>query len=445
MAVTIPEITPKYPEMPDDRASELVREKYIATIWYANNAFFTAKEALEALKDLFPIDIPGRDIDYEYISAELGISIGPPPEEPEFSFTKPTPPSCGDFLSVEIPTITIPDPPGDPAAEFIYNEPIYQSQMLEDLKAALIAYLESGGTGLSATVEAALWARAEARKDLLNEKVYNEALNFFAARGFALPPGALTGRLTEALKEQARASAQINYEIMIEQARLAQTNTHFTITSAIQLEGQEREYFDKVATRAFNKARALVDVIINVYNAKMQGYIAKMEGKKAEIDLARMKGELVITANRNTTEVFQAMVSKYEAELRAEIGIIEAIGRIYGFQTAGYEAKARVAIGELNAQVELFKGRVEQSNNQTKLAVMEAEMVLRAYIEAVRMQVAAAEGAANVSAQLAASAMSAVNASASVGYGSSFARGDGVRAATAISAAKSLSERVEAE
>jgi len=446
MAVTIPEITPKYPEMPDDRASNLVSEKFHQTSWYANNAFFTAKAALKALSELFPLEVPGTDIDYDFIDTSLGLDVGPAPEEPEFSFTRPTPPSCGDFEGVTIPVITMPDPPADiEAASFIYNEPNYYSQLLEDLKAALLAYVQNGGTGLADNVEAAIWARARARKDLLNARVYDEALNFFAARGFTLPPGALAGRLTEALQEQLRADAQINYEIMIEQAKLAQKNTHFTITSSVQLEGQEREYFDKIAGRAFQKAKVLVDVIINLYNAKMSGYIARMEGKKAEISIARMRGELVIAANKNTVEIFQAMVSKFEAELRAEIGIIEAIGRIYGYQIAGYTGKAQVAIADLNAKVEVFKGRITQSSNQTRLSIMEAEILLSSYIEAAKVQVAATEGAANVSAQLAASALSAVNASASVGYGSSFARGDGVRAATSISAIKRLSENIEAE
>ena len=440
MAVTIPSITPKYPVMPADKASNLVTEKFEQTAEYADTAFESAEECLEALKDLFPITFPDTVIDYDYINASLGVEVGDAPDEPDVSITKPTPPSCGPLEIVEIPFILLPDPPGDPAAEFIYNETDYQSQLLTDLIAALLDYVQNGGTGLAADVEDAIWARARARKDLVNEKVYDEALNFFAARGFALPPGALGGRLTEALQEQARADAQINYEVMIEQARLAQTNTHFTITSSIQLEGQEREFFDRIANRAFNKAKVLVDVIINLYNAKMQGYVAQMEGKRIEAEVAKTRGELQISKNRNTVDVFNAMIAKYDAELRSEIGIAEAIGRIYGYKVAGYEAEARVAIADLNAQVEIFKGRVSQSNNQTRLIVMEAEMVLRAYIEAAKVQEAALEGAANVSAQLAASALSAVNASATLGYGSSITRGDGVNARTSIDYSASKSE-----
>jgi len=444
VAVTVPAITPRYPTTwPSGATSkDLVAEKFAQTVIYADSAFASAEAALAILRDLFPLDVPMPDIDYDYIDVSLGVNIGDAPEEPDITITKPTPPSIGDLETITIPDITLPDPPDDPAAEFIYNEAAYQSQLLIDLKAALLDYVLNGGTGLADNVEAAIWARARARKDLLNEKVYDEALNFFAARGFALPPGALGGRLTEALQEQTRADAQINYEVMIEQARLAQKNTQFTIVTSIQLEGQERNYFDKIADRAFNKAKAVVDVVLNVYNAKMAGYVAQIESKKIEADVARVRGELQISKNENTVAVFNAMIAKFDAELRAEIGIAEVIGRIYGYKIAGYEARARVAIADLNAQIEIFKGRVLQSNNQTTLAVAEAEVILRAYIEAAKVQGAAAEGAANVSAQLAASALSAVNASASIGYNASLARADGVRAATQISASKSLTEIV---
>ena len=445
MGVSVPTITTKYPvAWPSGATAEdLVTEKFEQTAGYADSAFATAEAALRALADLFPVSFPRTVIDYDYVDASLGAEIGKAPTAPSISITKPNPPSIGPLENVTIPSISIPDPPGDPAASFIYNEANYQSQLLIDLKAALLAYVQDGGTGLAADVEAAIWARARARKDLQNEKVYDEALNFFAARGFALPPGVLGGRLTEALAEQTRADAQINYEVMIEQARLAQTNTHFTITSSIQLEGQEREYFDKIANRAFEKAKTVVDVIINLYNTKMQGYIAKMEGKKIEADVAKTRGALQISKNENTVAVFEARINRYEVELKSEIGIAETIGKIYGYKVAGYEAKARVAIADLNAQVEIFKGRVAQSDNQTKLTIAEATMTLGAYIEAAKMQAAAAEGAANISAQLAASALSAVNATATLGHSTSLGRNDGVTSSTSVSGSQILTEEVE--
>ena len=440
MGVYISNVEPRYPWMPGNVTSNLVNEKFEQSTDYADEAFSDAQSALDILKSLFPISVPTTDISYEYINASLGAVIGNAPDEPSSSISKPTPPSIGDLETVTIPSITIPDPPGDPAATFIYNEASYQSQLLIDLEAALLSYVQNGGTGLAADIEAAIWARAQARQEISNERTYSEAFNHFAARGFTLPPGALTGRLLEAVAEQTRADAQMNYEIMIAQAKLAQTNTHFTITSSIQLVGQEREFFDRVANRAFNKAKALVDVVINLYNAKMSGYIARINGKRVEADIAKIRGELQISKNSNTVDIFNAMIAKYDTELKAEISIVETIGKIYGYKVVGYEAKARVAIADLSAQVEIFKGRIAQSDNQTRLAISEAEIVLRAYIEAAKVQVAAAEGAANVSAQLAASALNSVNASANLGFNQGFSRSDGVSASTSVSESAIKSE-----
>ena len=441
MAIEISDVEPKYPDSDVDTA-EIVEGKFDEVKEYADSAFETAENAILVLSELFPLKKQDIDIDYEYFYGWPTRSIEGMPDEPGYSFTKPTVPSCGDLIDIEIPSISVDyEPPDDPAATFVFNEPAYQSQLLDDLKAALLDYVQNGGTGLSATVEAAIWARARARQDLQNEKVYDEALNFFAARGFALPPGALGGRLTEALAEQTRANAQINYEISIEQARLAQTNTHFTITSSIQLEGQEREYYDRIANRAFNKAKTVVDVILAAFKAKMEGYINRLAGKRIEAEIAKTRGELQALKNKNTVDIFLAKVSAYEAEVKAEIGIIESIGRIYGYKIAGFEAKANVAIAQLNADIEVFKAHVSQSINQTKLSLSEAELILKEYISRKELQEKGLEATASISSQLAASAMSAVNASASLGY----SRSEAISAYTSVSESASASESTSIE
>lgn len=497
-------------------------------------------------------------------------------------------PTLGDVSGIEVPSIVVPDSDfSDLTTSFGFSEPAYSSPLIGAVKTALQSYISDGGTGLGADVEAAIWARARARKDLENERVYNEALGYFSARGFDIPPGALGGRLTEALKEQTRADTQINYEIMIEQARLAQTNSHHALTVSVNLEGIEKDFADKVAGRAFEKAKAACDIIISTYSAKVAAYVANMEGYKIKVAVADSRanaqiafgnqvlarytaemegykaqitedgyvlakyateaeiyeaqiafgnqilakyvaeiegykaqiaeGDQILTKYATETEVYKAQIMEgnqvltkytaetegyrvqitegdqvltkyateaeiyktqftkgnqilakyaaevegykaqvasgnqvlakyatemegYKAQIAAELGIIESVAKVYGFKVAGYEAEAKVAVETLKVQIEAYKGQLIQSDNETQLTLKEAELTLQSYLGALALQSDAAKGIANVTAQVAASALNAVNASASVGASVGANYTQGLSHATHISNAASLGE-----
>jgi aminopeptidase-like protein len=121
----------------------------------------------------------------------------------------------------------------------MYEEAIYSSSLKIATEAKLLDIVENGGTGLDATVEAAIWDRALSRKQVADVAKHDESERYFSSRGFNIPQGALVARLDELLTERARAEDDINYDIMTEQAKLAQTNTHFAITSSIQYESQD--------------------------------------------------------------------------------------------------------------------------------------------------------------------------------------------------------------
>ena len=128
--------------------------------------------------------------------------------------------------------MTLPDAPNGEltGADFVYNEGVYSSLLDAAVKEGLLNWIENGGTGLDADVENELWERTLARTEADNERAYREAENYFASRGYDLPPGALAGRLLEINREIVRNRTQINAEISIEQARLAQNNTQIQIT-----------------------------------------------------------------------------------------------------------------------------------------------------------------------------------------------------------------------
>jgi len=406
-------------------AENLVTERFEIAGDLAQEQVDATQVYLSSLSALFAnATMPDSDIDYEWQTPTLESDITSyRPEAPTDEELTPgdvAAPVMGTLNTISIPTITIPTYTlVAPTNELSYNEAVYQSDLQDALKAALEDFIENGGTGLGSVVEDALWARAQARQDILNERTYNEANEFFSSRGYTIPPGALGGRLTEALAEQTRANAQLNYEIAIEQARLARVQSEHTMTAAINLEEQDKELFNNVATRALEAAKATIQVIIDIYTAKVQEYVAKLEGNKLIVEAEKIKVDAAVAANKSITDSYSADVEAYKAKVTMELGIVEQIAKVYGYKIAGYEADARVAAAELDAQIKVYQGNIDQANNETTLTLKEAELAVQGYLGALQLTSDAIKAGGNISAQIAASALSAVNASASIGNSSS--------------------------
>lgn len=399
--------------------SSLVNERFGLAGDLAQKQVDAAQTYLTSLASLFTsADMPVSGISYEHQGITLDSDITSfRPEAP----TNLTPgnvsvPVMGTVNNISVPTITIPTYTlVSPTDELSYDEAVYQSDLQDALKTALQDFVENGGTGLGSTIEAALWARARARQNLLNERTYNEAEEYFASRGYTIPPGALGGRLTEALSEQTRADAQLNYEISIEQARLARAQSEYTMGASITLEGQDKELFNNVANRALEAAKATIQVIVDLYDAKVREYIAKLDGNKLIVEAEKIKVDAAVAANKSVTDVYVADIEAYKAKVQMELGIVEMVAKVYGYKIAGYEADAKVAALALDAQIKVYQGDIEQANNETTLTLKEAELTISSYLGALQLTSEAIKAGGNISAQIAASALSAVNASASLG------------------------------
>ena len=405
----------------ETEADELVAERFELAETLAVQQVDAAQVYLDSLSSLFTsAAMPTSDISYEHqdIVLDSDISSYRPeaPTDAELTPVDVATPVIGTINNITVPSISIPAYTlTAPENELDYEEPVYQSDLQDALKVALEAFIEDGGTGLSSTVEAALWARAQARLDIVNEKTYNEAEEYFSSRGYTIPPGALGGRLTEALAEQTRADAQLNYEILIEQARLARAQSDSSMTAAITLEGQDKEQFTATANRTLEASKATIQVIIDLFDIKMKGYTAEIEGSKIEAEIEKVKVDAAVAANSSVIDEYNANVEKYKVQVTKELGIVEQIAKVYGYKIAGYEADARVAAADLDAQIKVYQGSIDQANNETSITLKEAELAIQGYLGALQLTSESIKTGGNISAQIAASALSAVNASASLG------------------------------
>jgi len=275
------------------------------------------------------------------------------PDAPEFEeLTFPEVPEVETIsFEGEYPTCDL-DPP---SSVFVYEDPGYTSMLADAVKEKLQDLVENGGTGLAAEIEDAIWERSKDRLALENEKTYSDAENYFASKGFSIPPGALMGRLAEVIKEQERAVQQLNYEISIEQAKLAQTNTHFAITSTIQYEASLMAFFTETQNRALNAAKTVQDAAIAVFNANIALYKARLAG-------------------------YQTRAAVYESRIRASLAVIER----YRAQMEGVRVKAEVQ----RTQVDLYRSQIAAVSTLIDLYRVEMESAsIQANIERTKLDV----------------------------------------------------------
>jgi len=486
----------------------------------------------------------------------------PPVRDPDDvkmeGYTTPTEPSVTDITITGPPDYSVPDFEGEvvtteiyslaPNTSFNFNEGSYTSERtgyLSALGLAISTKLATDvveGTGLGEEVEDALLARAQDRRREALEAANDENENYYAARGFNLPTGAMIGGRREIALEETRAVLQIGYEILIEQARLAQNNTQFAIQQGISFESQLIAHFNKVTDRSLEASKQIVATAIEIYNAQVAGFNAEVdnyraiavaysekvkkaltvleawkievEGKKLEAGVQRDKieeykakqegvknlveiykakiqaGNLKVEADRARLEGFKTRLEAYIAGINvktAEYGLYQARVdgektkvaayaeelRAYGLELEAYKTgidaenaitdrdlkvneekfkkyqidiekysallkreeirldalmkrysgeadvfKARTGLaGEIiDAETKEYLGRVEEAKNMVELKIKEKDVNLQIYLGVLGQNVEIAKAAANIAAQISASALGSVNTSAGIQF-----------------------------
>lgn len=337
--------------------SEIVTNKFNESREYAESAWNLAasylNELSSTLRDL-SVTIPTISVDLDQV--DIGSIIS------DLNAQKPTPAdlsySIDEFIAPVVPTLE--------------EIPVILTDLLTTIEGKLTTRLVDGSTGLGADVEAAIWARARSRQELENIRKYREVEQYYASRGFSIPPGALSGQLNELLVEFARNDSYLNNDIMVEQARLAQTNENVTLELA---------------------TKYALDRILNNAN-------------------------VIIASNKNKVDNFLAQAEMYKTQITTELTRLEAVSKVYITQLEAYKTEAQVAAIEIESKIKPLELAIKQAGIAADVELKEAELNAENLQRIYSMQVEVVKAGAQVTAQLAASAMSSVNASATLGSSS---------------------------
>jgi len=154
---------------------------------------------------------------------------------------------------------------------------------------------------------------------------------------------------------------------------------------------------------------------VRVYGQQVEAYGKRLEAIKTGADIQKVRIDSQIQRNRDQIEIYRVRIEEYRANLQKAIEQIKALVQAYGMDTEVYRSDGQVLKGQQDAETELLKARMQQSRNQSDIALKEAELTIQSALQEHAVWIESIKALINASSQIAASALSAVNASASLG------------------------------
>ena len=201
---------------------------YALALWSFQNAWDVAKLKSQASDDTF--------------AAAQTAAGSPTIYSAPFSFTP----------NVVEPNVTIPsNASGTSTADFqilalnIINQliPLFTSYLstyfpnVSPLQSASTSWVTNaityGGTGISPNIENQIWQRDRSRILDEGDRATDEALTFWATKGYDFPSGGLLAQVSNINKDVADKLAQASRDVAIKAAELEQQNVQFAVTKAI--------------------------------------------------------------------------------------------------------------------------------------------------------------------------------------------------------------------
>jgi len=297
---------------------------------------------------------------------EVNVPIAP-------SLALPDAPVFSDIVIPGAPSIGIPafdatlveEQLGDPE-RLNWEESPFNSDIWDVLLEKARDGIVNGGTGLAVDVEFEIWRRALSRQQVENDKSYQEIETYFSSRGFTIPPGAMAGRLQEKDAEIQRNNQNLNSDITIKQAELAQTNTHFMLEFGRQAEVILRDFHNAQMDRGLEAAKAIALNSIEILNAYISRYNLKIEKYKADaavfgervraalVEIEIFKGQ--VESAKVSVEVQKAMADLYGKQIAA----IETVAKIYAIEMDGAKTETEIEGLRLKAFAERINAYVAE-------------------------------------------------------------------------------------
>lgn len=306
-------------------------------------------------------------------------------------------------------------PPDAPTETLDYTEDPYISPLLTRLQTVISDVIYQNGSGLGEEYERLVRERAMAQSDLEHELKYQEVENYYDAKGYTAPPGALVARLDMLNREKIRKDGLLNGEITAKLMEMARTHREFMSDLGVKLEQLTIGQKNDANTRALDAAKAVVDVLYNAYGKKLEGFKTSAEVFKVRWGAEETKANAISAGNKNITDMYQAELQSFSTRITAELSLVEQIVKLYIADMTGYETNIKAEAAKLTALVESYKAKIGGEEVKGTLRIEEFKALVQKAISEVSLRITSQQESGRIAAQIAASALSVFNASASLG------------------------------
>lgn len=287
----------------------------------------------------------------------------------------PSPPAMtiADFGD-PIPTynLSVPD------IQFSYVEPEYASALKNALTDKLLSDVQNGGTGLSAEVEDAIWERTRERDNKDFEDASTRVDGKWSGRGFSLPDGVLTELQRDLIADDRNQRIERSRDILIKQGELAQVNTHFALTSSMNLEQLELNHANEIYNRALETSKSVMEFGIAFHNLKISDYNIRLERYKAQA----VEQSSRLEAERLRLEAYRTELLEIEAKSSLDKDLLSE----YNLDLERYDKQLKLfiaeqgmvasALGIEGLKVDLYKAHIDDYKARTDAQGKEAQLYL---------------------------------------------------------------------
>lgn len=301
------------------------------------------------------------------------------PAAPTYETITYNAPQSDPFLTAPLPTQY--SAGTAPSTTVTYDNPDFSDAILDSLKSKLLTDLSTSSTGLG-SAEGGLFANAVARENDVLAEAYNQITTAFSSRGFDMPPGALSALQAQESNKSTIRLTDVNNNIMVESAKLAQAWNQTTVTASSQIIDVLARVFDSKIMRNFEAAKTSVALALEGFKAAIQVLVANAElegkylgsvGSYNDVVSKKYSSEIMGETSRigALSDTNKAKSSQFTAEIQGATAEVSALSDYNKALSQGYASAIQGASAEVSAKSDYNKALSQGYSSEIQGAAAE--------------------------------------------------------------------------
>jgi hypothetical protein len=154
--------------------------------------------------------------------------------------------------------------------------------------------------------------------------------------------------------------------------------------------------------------------LTQIYATQVEAYKTQVEAAKVDVDAVTEIARTEIANNKNMIDIYATQIEAFKTQVDASAVQVNALLKLFEIEVEEYKTDSTTQVAVTDARLKEFASLIQQAIAIANLNVERAKVELTAYNEAMLARAKLSESAAQVSGQLAASALAGLNASAGI-------------------------------